>query len=241
MSGADTGGTASGPDEERDLRAGEYVLGTLDPAEAQAMAEQARENAALAAAIAAWQARLAPLSRLATPVTPPPEVWNRIAGSAGLREAGQPAAVSPWRAFWDNAVLWRWTTGASLAAAVALLVVALQHPPAPPHQAAALLPTGGAIAAFLAEELPDGGLLLRAVTPVAVAVGKDLELWALPPGATRPISLGVIPAAAQRLAVPHPGVRLAQRTQLMVSLEPKGGSPTGQPTGQVLFAGTLTN
>ena len=97
------------------------------------------------------------------------------------------------------------------------------------------------IAAFLAEELPDGGLLLRAVTPVAVAVGKDLELWALPPGATRPISLGVIPAAAQRLAVPHPDVRLAQRTQLMVSLEPKGGSPTGQPTGQVLFAGTLTN
>ena len=30
---------------------------------------------------------LAPLSRLATPVTPPPEVWNRIADSAGLREA----------------------------------------------------------------------------------------------------------------------------------------------------------
>jgi anti-sigma-K factor RskA len=27
---------------------------------------------------------------------------------------------------------------------------------------------------------------------------------------------------------------------LMVSLEPRGGSPTGQPTGPVLYAGRLT-
>ncbi|MGH7153988.1 MAG: anti-sigma factor domain-containing protein, partial [Acetobacteraceae bacterium] len=71
--------------------------------------------------------------------------------------------------------------------------------------------------------------------------GKDLELWALPPGATRPISLGVVPAATRGLVVSHPAVPLTLRTQLMVSLEPKGGSPTGQPTGPVLFAGTLTD
>jgi anti-sigma-K factor RskA len=27
--------------------------------------------------------------------------------------------------------------------------------------------------------------------------------------------------------------------QLLVSLEPRGGSPTGQPTGPVLYGGTL--
>jgi anti-sigma-K factor RskA len=29
-------------------------------------------------------------------------------------------------------------------------------------------------------------------------------------------------------------------TQLLVSLEPKGGSPTGLPTGPVLYGGLLT-
>ena len=53
------------------------VLGTLDPGEAQAMAEQARQDVALAAAIASWQARLTPLAGMATPVIPPPEVDSR--------------------------------------------------------------------------------------------------------------------------------------------------------------------
>ena len=240
MSGAGTGGTELGPEEERDLLAGEYVLGTLDLTEAHAVTEQAREDVALAAAIVAWQTKLAPLARLAAPVPPPPAIWNRIVESTGLQQTRDPLPVPAWWAFWNNIALWRWTTGAGLAAAVALVVVLLR-PAAVPPQLAALLPTGTDTAAFLAEELPGEGLRLRAVASVPVAGEKDLELWALPPGATRPVSLGVIPAASQRLAIPHPEVRLLQRTQLMVSLEPKGGSSTGQPTGPVLFIGTLTN
>jgi anti-sigma-K factor RskA len=39
----------------------------------------------------------------------------------------------------------------------------------------------------------------------------------------------------------HPIVAdLAADTQLLVNLEPQGGSPTGQPTGPVLYAGRLT-
>lgn len=225
------------PDEERDLLAAEYVLGTLDPVTAQAVAEQVRHDSTLAAAVAAWQERLAPLARLAPPVDPPPAVWDRISGSAGLRRADLPR--TPWRALWENTMLWRWTTAAGLSAAVALLIITLLRPPTTPGPVAALLPVGGATAAFLAEEVPGGGLRLRAVTPIAVAAGKDLELWALPAGATRPVSLGVIPTATRGFIVSHPSVPIALRTQLMVSLEPKGGSPTGQPTGPVLFAGTL--
>jgi anti-sigma-K factor RskA len=61
-----------------------------------------------------------------------------------------------------------------------------------------------------------------------------LELWALAAGAKAPAPLGVIPPAGK--TVP-PGV--AEGTTLLVSLEPKGGSPTGKPTGPVLYAGTL--
>ena len=73
---------------------------------------------------------------------------------------------------------WRWTTGASLAAAMALLAFALLRPAAAPQQVAALLPNGPAATGFLAETLPDGKLRLDAVAPVTVAAGKDLELWA---------------------------------------------------------------
>lgn len=234
-------GAGTGPNEERDLLAGEYVLGTLEPAEAQRVAEQAREDAALAAAIAAWQTRLAPLTLLATPVIPPPGVWNRIADSTGLRQPDRAPRTSRWATLWHDTAAWRWATGASLAAAVVALVVALQPSGPSPFRTAALLPKDLTAAAFLADETPRGGLRLRALTPITVAPGKDLELWALPPGATRPVPLGVIPVAEQRLVVSHPEVRLTEHTQLMVSLEPKGGSPTGQPTGPVLFAGTLAD
>ncbi|GAB0117766.1 anti-sigma factor [Acidisoma sp. 7E03] len=232
-------GTGMTPEEDRTLRAGEYVLGTLSPAEAAAVAAAAARDPALAAEIAAWQARLAPLAAEVPPITPPAAVWAAIAAATGLAARASARGVAPRRRLWDSVALWRWTTGAGFAAAAALLALTVLRPPAP-HQAAALLPAGGAKIAFLADELPAGGLRVSAVNPASVATGKDLELWALPPGGTKPVSLGVLPPT-QTLVVQRPPVRLVPHTQLMVSLEPKGGSPTGLPTGPVLFAGSLTD
>ncbi|HEX3992345.1 MAG TPA: hypothetical protein VHX39_14335, partial [Acetobacteraceae bacterium] len=67
------------------------------------------------------------------------------------------------------------------------------------------------------------------------------SLWLLPlrwrrfAGETRPRSLGVLPASGIRMVD-----ALTLGTQLLVSLEPRGGSPTGQPTGPVLYGGRLT-
>jgi len=71
-----------------------------------------------------------------------------------------------------------------------------------------------------------------------VQAGKDLELWALPAGATRPVSLGVLPPIGRKLPVRE---LLAAQTQLMISLEPQGGSRTGAPTGPVLWGGRLAS
>jgi anti-sigma-K factor RskA len=82
-----------------------------------------------------------------------------------------------------------------------------------------------------------GEIAIASAAPLTIAADRSLELWELPAGETRPRSLGVLPAAGTRL------VRAADAgplTQLMISLEPRGGSPTGQPTGPVLYAGTLT-
>jgi len=68
-----------------------------------------------------------------------------------------------------------------------------------------------------------------------------LELWAVPPQGT-PRSLGLISANGTTIV---PRGRLAaslvkgDTAALAVSLEPPGGSPTGAPTGPVLYAGKL--
>jgi anti-sigma-K factor RskA len=230
--------------DDPDLLAGEFVLGTLDAAERDAVAARAAADPALAAAIAAWERRLAPLTLLADPVAPPASLWDRLATSAGIAAAPAAAATpqpGPITRAWRSVALWRFTTAAGFAAAAAMLALTLARPPAPPPPApgaiAALVPQGSAAAAFAATVAPDGSLRIVALEPVTVASGKDLELWALPPGATAPVSLGVLPANGR--AGPAAPTPATNRTQLLVSLEPRGGSPTGQPTGPVLYAGTL--
>lgn len=75
---------------------------------------------------------------------------------------------------------------------------------------------------------------MRPTGSISVPDDKDLELWALRPDETRPRSLGVLPPSGTNVTV-----AVAPNTQLLVSLEPKGGSPTGEPTGPVLYSGSL--
>jgi anti-sigma-K factor RskA len=70
----------------------------------------------------------------------------------------------------------------------------------------------------------------------------DYELWALPAGAP-PVSLGVLPATggASRHALSSRQLdALAASMQVAVSIEPAGGSPTGQPTGPVVLTAPLS-
>lgn len=73
---------------------------------------------------------------------------------------------------------------------------------------------------------------------------STLELWLLPVNAYEdPISLGLLPAKGERL-IPIPKQVASEfytdNNKLAVSVEPPGGSPTGRPTGDILFITTLT-
>jgi len=237
--------------EDFDLLAGEYVLGVFDAAETAAVEALAGRDDAVALAIEAWQNRLAPLSLAAVPVPPPATLWPRIGSTiGGFTEQGAPspaATATPprgaevvrlRRGAWNNLALWRTTTAAALALAAAFAAIAfLQRPGPPPELAAALAQPNAPAPGFLAEVQPDGSILLRPLTHLAVEAGRDLELWALPQGATRPVSLGVLPPIGRHVP---PSDLVRPSTQLMISLEPQGGSRTGEPTGPVLYAGTLT-
>lgn len=238
--------------EDRDLLAGIYVLGVLDLEECRAVEDMARLDPAMAEAIEAWQNRLAPLATLVAPVAPAVTLWPRIASSLGIEAAPHPlpAAVGVVQAdspgqgaprpsmagrIWRSTGFWRSSTAAALAIAAGVAAFTLFQPPPAPRFTAALAPFHAPGAVFIAETEADGALLVRPIAPVSVQPGKDLELWALPPGAKRPQPLGVLPAIGKRVT----GLKLAADTQIMISLEPQGGSPTGLPTGPVLWAGTL--
>jgi anti-sigma-K factor RskA len=242
----------SGAENDRDLLAAEYVLGVLEGAERDEVIRRADRDNALSAAIAEWEERLAPLGTIVPPVAAPAVLWQRIETSCGLMAAPLSPETEPARAvkasgFWDALGFWRGATalGFGLAAAIAVVAV-INRPPtpspaAPPEipLASAVLasPKAGEAPAFVAEANADKTIMLKPLERVAIASGKDLELWALPDGATVPQPLGVIGAAGQTVALPP---SLHGPGQLMVSLEQKGGSSTGLPQGPVLWLGHIS-
>ncbi len=207
-----------------EILAAEYVLGTLDGAEREAASARLEVDRAFASEVRFWEDRLSALADIVPPVPPPVTLLGRIEASIG----GAPAPAN------DNRVrFWRTTALGALAVAASLaLFVALR--PSHPPVFAVLSPTGAAVPVLVAFGGQGEAIALRPNATIPVAPDRDLQLWSLPDGATRPTSLGVLPAGGKQLP---PGVQPG--TKLLVSLEPKGGSPTGQPTGPVVYGGLL--
>jgi anti-sigma-K factor RskA len=218
--------------QEREALAGEYVVGTLDARMAAEVLAALPSHAELREAVAAWEARLAPLTELAPPEAPPPDLWRRIESALpGADPAPRPA---PRRRFG----LWQgWAIGASAVAAGLAAFVVLQPPPEP--RLMTVLLTSRDQPAWVVEAAPGGALTLASVNTRPVDPDRVLQLWALPQGATAPTSLGLIPAEG-RLTVTPAGLRPQPGMLIEISLEPPGGSTTGRPTGPVLFIGRLS-
>jgi anti-sigma-K factor RskA len=213
------------PDD--DLLAADYVLGSLEGEERRTAEHLLATSATFARSVAAWQQRLTPLAAQVSPVAPPADLWQRI--EASVSQSSE-AEILPFR---RRVRFWQGTTVAALAIAASLAAFVVLHQPEP-QAIAVLSPTSGGTPMLIATTERSGVLMVQPTAPISVPADKDLELWALPQGAKQPRSLGVLPPAGRRLAV-----QLASDTQLLVSLEPKGGSPTGQPTGPVLYGGSL--
>ena len=215
------------------IDAGLRVLGLLDGAELRALGERAAADASVAAEIAAWELRLAPLALIADPVPPPAALWDRIAHSL---DADQTLLTPP--NLTRQLSFWRGATAASLALAAGIAAVAfLGRGPVDPGLVAALSPAGSQAPTFLVRAADGHTLLVRAVATVSpIGNDRDLQLWSLAEGTTIPVSLGVLPSGGAEVRI---AAAPTDRTKLLLSLEPRGGSPTGQPTGPVVYSGQL--
>lgn len=226
--------------ERADAVAGEYVLGTLRGRARARFERLARTERTVADAARDWEERLLPLFEMLPPVAPPARVWTailtRIHGSTAVPSA--PSATSI-RVRW-----WRGVALASLAVAFALAVALLKPAAQPEGALVAVLAGQDAKPALIAStDRASRYLTVTAITPVAIAGDRALELWMLP-GQGNPRSLGLVsalaPAGIVRVALPARADQALQNVPaLAISLEPKGGSPTGLPTGPVLYSGPL--
>jgi anti-sigma-K factor RskA len=216
--------------------AAEYVLGTLDAGERSAAEARLAADAGFSAAVAAWERRLQPLSDALPPVEPPAGMFERIAPRLAAATVA-PAAAGDVVALRRSLRRWRIGTAVAAAAALALfaVVVSDRSIPRPQSEFVAVLTADGAKPAFLATvDLANGTLSIRRVAAEAPA-DKSYELWAVEPDQA-PRSLGVVENASLIRTLPVPA---RDDLLLAISLEPKGGSTTGAPTGPVLFTGPL--
>jgi anti-sigma-K factor RskA len=225
--------------ERADALAGEYVLGTLRGRARQRFERVARTERIVADAVRGWEERLLPLAEALSPIAPPSRVWAAIL--ARIRSA--PAAPRARSLLWTPVGWWRGVALVGLATSLALAVALLK--PAPPEGTLVVVLAGqDAKPALVATSARASRYLtVKAVAPVAVAPDRALELWMLP-AQGNPRSLGLVsmvsPAGLARIELPAAADQALQNIPaLAISLEPAGGSPTGLPTGPVLYTGPV--
>jgi anti-sigma-K factor RskA len=221
-----------------DRLASEFALGTLPRRPRARLARAARSAPAVADAIREWEQRLAALAAALPGINPPPKVWMRIADRLGLADAQAKDVPDHW---WGRLPIWRGLAALGFAAALAFGVALLApKPEIGPPIVAVLAGPDGKPALIASARRNDAYLLVKAVGAAPVAPGRALELWMLPDGQP-PRSLGVLPAGGiARVPLVGPSdAALANIPALAVSLEPAGGSPTGLPTGPVLYSGRI--
>ena len=236
MSPADDNSPDLGGDE---ILAAEYVVGVLPAEERREATARIERDQAFARLVDRWEVRLSPLGAAYPEVAVPAAVKAAIDRRLFARPA-TPARAS----LWSSLVFWRGLTAAAVALAALIAVAYFVAPPSdqsPQRYVASLAPQQSDVHYFVVYDARTQDIGLSHVTG-ARPEGRDFELWVIEQGKD-PVSLGVIPVGQSvHLAVAQ-AIRdlIGAGAMFAISLEPPGGSPTGQPTGPVVASGDLHN
>ncbi len=221
----------------RDALSAEYVLGTLRGQARVRFERYLSEDDQLIEQVNLWEGLLEGFSSRVRPVTAPPSVWRQIEHRLGFTssrfKAAVPVAPVPGLRWWRGGWL-----GFGI---VAMLALAVMFRPDgivdgfnPDIQIALQNKQARTVWKIRADTQSDT-LVVSAVRPIRLPEGRSLELWLLPKSGGPPISLGLMPTRMDNKYVATAKAALAEAAAFAVSLEPHGGSPTGAPTGPVLY------
>jgi anti-sigma-K factor RskA len=287
-------------DEDKQVLAAEYVLGTLDAEERARVDDMMRDDPDFAVLLGGWERRLGSLAALTASVEPRALLWDKIRTAVvaiesqrvttattdaeagpekpdepGSEEAGpdatDPDAIAPTTAASTAVIpfdttpsaeivilsqrLRRTRTLAAAIGAIAALLLAFvgvrDFKPEflPPNLRPATAPQ---VEPYLAMLQKDGGepAFMLAVDPDKRRLSvrrigaepqqdKSYQLWMVSSAYPAPRSLGVIGADNQEMSLASYNKDAIESATYAVSLEPQGGSPTGAPTGPVMYSGKL--
>jgi anti-sigma-K factor RskA len=214
-----------------DRLAAEYVLGTLRGPARRRFERWRADTPYVDQRCRYWEEHLMHVAKGLKPVQPPAHVWSAIRKRLNLTPHRSPR---------------RWARSWALAASL-LLVAGLagllywRSLPAVRATAVATISAQSGDEIWQVEVFgTTNRLVVRAAKLPERPAGHDYELWALPEGGN-PVSLGVLPVegTSNRALSAIQKAALASSSKVAVSIEPPGGSPTGQPTGAVVFVAPL--
>jgi anti-sigma-K factor RskA len=227
---------SSGREEDAALGA-EYVLGLLSSEEHARVAERARTDAALRSDLRFWRTRFSQLDDGFAETPAPANVWHRLEQRL-FAEQSRPG-------FWNSLALWRSLASAAALVAIVAIGVNIATPRPDPtafaaQLVAALAQDGSNVSMVALYNASTGQVRLTSLSGAPVA-DKDYELWAIE-GTDAPKSMGVIPVDARVDVKVAPDVLagFGAGTILAITLEQKGGSPTGAPQGPIVAKGAAT-
>lgn len=221
--------------ERLEKLASEYVLGTLRGGARRRFERVLMESYQARLAVWAWEQQINPLAQSLEPIQPPKRVWRNI------QQRIQPEAKTS-----TNSGLKWWQGWSALSTAFALVLavfIAFQPGPTGVQNQLALFNDEAAQPLWLVTGSTETGQLsIKAINAQAVAVdNKAFELWMLPTSG-KPRSLGLMPVSSEatEMVLSPQLLGILQNSQgLAISIEPEGGSPTGQPTGPVVYQAPL--
>lgn len=229
--------------DRRETLAAEYALGTLRGPARRRFEKLLADDPALRDELTFWEQRLAQFAEAVPPVAPPPMAWVALRDRLGIDRPPQldAAALVPQR---RRSRLRRAMGGFALAASLAAaFLIGQNHPNWPdfrsneerPPMFVTMLESPSREVAWLVSLSQDRRQLsVEASDRYAESGPFDIELWCIAPN-RGPIALGVLPnrpGATAAFRVPR-GVG-GEGVTFAITLEQKGGSPTGRPTGPVL-------
>ena len=233
-------------ENDADLRYAEYVLGVLEADARAAVARDIESSPVAAAAVAAWERNLLPLAEEVVDVAPAPYVWARISDALKF---DAPDRVAPRKGLWNNLQLWHWIGIGASAVAIAsvMFIVTLPRPSPVPvsvsagYMVSTIQQDNGVTGWTATIDLQNARMVVVPASPTAFEQGRAPELWLIPSG-QKPISVGMIMPDKPTTLVLDAALlsRLGPTALLAVSVEPIGGSPTGQPTGPVIAKGAIS-
>jgi anti-sigma-K factor RskA len=238
-------GEHSGGFEDDRVLVAEYALGLLEGGERALVAHRIATEPLLRAEMRLWRDRLATMDTEFAATPAPTETLGRIERRL-WGEAIERKQPKGWLAWWSSLPVLRGMVVAGHVLAFACIGYIFVQPRFDPttmatQLVAALQANEGSGVEFVAfYDQQSGAVRITSLAGQSVA-DKDYELWYIK-GDAPAVSMGVLPVNERREipldAAAKAGIEAG--TTLAVTLEQKGGSPTGKAQGPIVAVGKVT-